>query len=406
MRDNFYYAWKEIRSQKAKSFWKITSYFLLFIFFLLIISLSNATKDQVETSLETTGAQFASFILSSENKNSNTVLNPLDEGFYLHNNATLLFDVSLIENIKSSRNVADASPYLSFRYLFRAQNKRVIVIGGLNPEANEAVLLSACSSSDIVSGRLLHASDNNKVLLEETFARSENLQVGDRLKLDQTNFDVVGILTPGTRPAKADVYMTLENASMIINTRIKEPLDGKVNVVLVDGSSSLDNQQAIVDTKAILGVNSSTIGFGCYNPAGKAILTAREGNQLVYILIILSLLAMIFVLQYLSVIERKKIISILKVIGWSDKNIIIQTFIEIMILAFVGGFFGIMFLFLQIMLIPSFIISFFNLNWNYIFQWQTILVGFFTIFMSGFLAGLICLYVILRIRPAELLRRI
>jgi len=39
-----------------------------------------------------------------------------------------------------------------------------------------------------------------------------------------------------------------------------------INVVLVDGASSLANRSAMKDVKEILGFNSSTIGYGCFDP--------------------------------------------------------------------------------------------------------------------------------------------
>jgi putative ABC transport system permease protein len=399
--------WKGLLRKKSIAFWKIGAYFLLFVFFVLAINWSTTSRSGVESSLQKTGAQFGGFILAiDEEKYSENLRNPVDEGFVVHLNPSELFSMELIEHIRQSPHVRSASPFLSFRYVWNKNKPRILQIGGFEPQSAKEIQSAACSATDLLAGRLLKPEDTFKVLLEETFATTENLYPGNTLILNHQSFEVIGILSPGTRPAKADIYMSLNEAKVLINTRLKKNIGEEANMVLVDGLNSSVHQLAIEDAKKILGPQSSVIGFGCYKPASMAVQKTQSITQLIWIMVLISLLLLVFLMQYSSIIERKREIGILKAIAWSDRFIVKQILGEVSLEALLGSTLGAFFAFLLLQLFPTTLSSIIGNKATELVSPFIFLQGILLTLISAWLTAWVCVWVILRINAADILRKI
>jgi putative ABC transport system permease protein len=317
-----------------------------------------------------------------------------------------MFPVTLVDEIRRSPNVKSASPLLTFTIITDEYINRSWVLAGFDPADMESVRMASCSATDVIEGRLIEAEDAGMVLLEQTFADAEQYRVGDIIYLGDSEFTVAGILTPGTRPAKADIYMPLQEAVQVLNTRIERPVMNVANVVLVDGASAFLNNHAISDVKEILGFNSSTIGYGCFNPAGAAMGITMRGMRILGLIVFASVMILIVASQYYSVVERQNDIGILKAIGWSDRNVISQVMAESFIQSVIGGIAGSV---AAIIIFISLPVDFlFGIEGQSGFSINTVIVttGYILTVFAGTVAGLISALASLRLQPADILRRI
>lgn len=407
LKDNFKYAWMETNRRKSRSLGNILGYLVAIVFLFLTISFAGSSILGTDKTLNYTGAQFIGFIYSTSPGGTAIIFNnPEYEGLYVFNNPTVLFPSSLVDVLRQSPNIKNAAPLLTFTMITDEYVNRSWIIAGFDPADMESVRMASCSSTDIVQGRLIQPIDSGVVLLEQTFADAEQFSIDDILYLGDNEYRVLGILSPGTRPAKADIYMPLDEAISVLNTRIINPVRDVVNMVLVDGASSLLNRNAMKDVKEILGFNSSTIGYGCFDPAGAAIGITARGMRLLSAIIFISIILMILVSQFYSVSERRNDLGILKAIGWSQRIIVSQVLFESFIQSSIGGLAGCLVAVLVYRVFPigewlgleELLISPPNLT--------ILIIGFFFTVLAGLMAGAASSILIVQMKPAHILRKL
>lgn len=407
MKEVFQYAWKEIKRRKNRTTWNIFGYLIAVGFLIITLSFAASSSRGTSTALKYTGAQFIGFVYATPGQDSTIRFKDQDhEGLFILNNPTVMFPVSIIDLIRQSPNVKNASPLLTFSIITDPYVNRSWILAGFDPSNMESLRMTSCSNTDIVEGRSIQHGDTGVVLLEQTFADADQYKVGDILYLGEQEFSVLGILSPGTRPAKADIYMPLEEATEVLNTRINQPVENVVNVVLVDGASSLLNKSAMTDVKEILGFNSSTIGYGCFNPAGAAIGITIKGMKLLGVIVFISIILLIVVSQYYSVMERSNEIGILKTIGWSERSLVSQVVAESFIQSAMGGLAGCI---VAVLLFAVFPIAYWlgiGESFAASLDFKILLSGFILTVLAGALAGAFSAMMSTRLKPAEILRRL
>lgn len=407
MKEIFRYAWMEIKRRKNRSLGNIFGYIIAVAFLIATISFAGSSRRGASTALNYTGAQFIGFIYATSTQDTSIgFINPDHEGLFIYNNPTVLFPVPLVDQIRKSPNVKNAAPLLTFTMITDVYVNRSWVIAGFEPTDMESVRMTSCSNTDIVEGRGIQPGDTGVVLLEQTFADAEQYHVDDIIYLDDKEFRVLGVLSPGTRPTKADIYMPLNEAIEVFNTRITNPVENVANVVLVDGTSSLLMRNAMKDVKEILGFNSSTIGYGCFNPAGTAIGITVKGMKLLGLIVFISIMLLIVASQYYSVVERSNDIGILKAIGWSARSLVSQVLTESFIYAVIGGLAGCILAILIYAIFP--VSSWLGLTESSVFSIDLVVLvsGFILTIVAGALAGTIAALMSLRLKPADILRKI
>ncbi len=401
------YAWMEIKRRKSRTIWNILGYVIAVAFLVITLSFTGTSRIGASTALQYTGAQLVGFIYAiSSHDTTISFTDPDHEGLFIYNNRTVLFPLALVDEIRKSPNVKNAAPLLTFTMITDKYVNRSWILAGFDPADMESIRMTGCSGTDVVQGRLIQPEDTGVVLLEQTFADAEQYSVDDIIYLGDKELRVLGILSPGTRPAKADIYMPLKEATEILNTRINQPVENVVNVVLVDGANSLLMKSAMNDVKEILGFNSSTIGYGCFNPAGAAIGITVKGMKMLGLIVFISIMLLIVASQYYSVVERGNDIGILKAIGWSERNIISQVLAESFIQSLLGGLAGCM---IALLLYTAFPVGkWLGLDESFTSSVDLIilLAGYILTILTGALAGAVAAMMSARLKPADILRKL
>jgi len=245
---------------------------------------------------------------------------------------------------------------------------------------------------------------DHKILLEQAYAKMRGLDVGNDVRIAGRTFNVLGIINPGIRPAKSDIYMSYEEAEQLVTAQLPNVfLSDQANLILVEVKDSSVQDQAIREVKALypdLVISS----YACYKPAARAraISTATIATLVVAIGAFTILLAMSSQLSVL--VERRRELGILKTIGFSNGRIMGQILLESSAQAALGASLAGLFVLLLMPWVLLKWLAHMDVPVSDI-RWLPIcLLGISLSFAGGFLAGLFPALWACRQRPARLLR--
>ncbi len=210
-------------------------------------------------------------------------------------------------------------------------------------EGVDSVEVGPLSATELVDGRMLEDSDAGApvAVLDQTYASSEDLAVGDTVTIAGEEFEVVGIVASATADAAtaSDAYIPLDVAQELAD------LDDQVTTVYVqaDSASSVDAvstaleselPDATVSTQADLASNVS----GSLSTASTLIANLGAWLSLL-VLAAAFLLAILFTIS--GVTRRTREFGTLKAIGWSNGRIVRQVAGESLVQGLLGGALGI-----------------------------------------------------------------
>lgn len=323
---------KEITRRKTRAVVSIAGYAIAVTLLILFISLFKQTEESSRAVLTNTGTHFIAFkpqccaipFLNEE----------YQEIFEINGIQTQLMTKDLIQKVKTSPAVKDASPFLMFKY---KDEYSKVLIGGLEPENRVSVAKSSCAPSDIISGRFLTETDSNLVILEQAFAVAQSLTVGKEISLAGEKYKIIGIVNPGIRPAKADVYMPFKNAENLLRRWLKVSLfKDLMNLVLVESANAHVHTEAMNVTTELVGKESLISSYGCYKPASKAMNIHANSLKLFIIMTLLFVMSIALNSQLSALVERKRDIGIYQAVGWSDFRIKWMIFTETFLQALIG----------------------------------------------------------------------
>jgi len=261
-----------------------------------------------------------------------------DEGLWFNGVPTRLLPPDFIRKVAALHTVRDASACLLFRIRSSTQRASCLV-AGVDAAHPTAVKSTSCAASDLISGRFFNPSEQDGALLEQAYASSQRLAPGGKVGIGEREFSIVGIVNTGVRPAKADVYITLQDAREIVCSKLESPPVDPYNLVLVEARDSNTQDQAISEVKALL-KDSSISSYNCYKPAAQVMGINQKAGKLLLGAIGLSTLLLALKSQWAGMIERRRDIAILKTIGWTPRVIIALLVLESLLQALAGGILG------------------------------------------------------------------
>ncbi|PCN49171.1 hypothetical protein Csp2054_03005 [Curtobacterium sp. 'Ferrero'] len=198
------------------------------------------------------------------------------------------------------------------------------------------------TSTELTKGRTFTAKDAGKdvVVLDSSYAKSEDKAVGDTLSIGGTKFTVIGIVasTGSSSSTGSNTYVPLDTAQSLAD------LDGKVTSIYVSAESSSDVgtiksalskklSSATVSTEADLASSVS----GSLGTASS--LVSNLGTWLsIVVLAAAFLIAILFTIS--GVTRRTREFGTLKAIGWSNGRITRQVAGESLVQGLIGGVIG------------------------------------------------------------------
>lgn len=251
---------------------------------------------------------------------------------------TRLLPISFAEQIRQIPEVLAATPFLLFRFK-QGQDGHVFSVGGLNPADTAALKGTATTRRDIVSGAFFGPDDRRVVLVDESYAQMWNLKPGSVVNIADSLYPVIGIVRPGVRPVRADIYMNWPDAQEAINKRLTAPLENEANIFLVE-SAGLQNHATAVRKVEKLMQDGIITTFNCSIPAIEVMGISTSALKLVVVLVFVLVLLFAANSQLAAVSERRRDIAILKAIGWNNRAIFCQIITESCFQAIIGSIVG------------------------------------------------------------------
>jgi ABC-type antimicrobial peptide transport system permease subunit len=348
------YAIKELVRHRRRTIAQIAGYAAAATIITIVVTILMNGQMASGSVLSGTGTHFVGFVsLCSDEACGNILLDNTNEGFYVGSTKVKLLTNSSLELVRTLNTIADAAPSLLFRLANRNNPVKDVTIGGIPSVSTRAVVTNSCSARDIIRGSFLRPEDTDAVVIEESFGRSRYLKLGSTLRLADKDFIIAGIVNTGIRIAKADVYLPMEQARQIINTRLKIPLVDECSMILVESLNTSVHETAETHVKNILGENGSISSYNCYKPASLVMGINNTSALIITITVFACILAFSLQSQYSRVIEKRYEIGILKSMGWPKKNILTQILYESMIQSTTGWCAGSLLAVLLFLLVPS-----------------------------------------------------
>jgi putative ABC transport system permease protein len=316
---------------------------------------------------------------------------------------TNLMPHSVVDRIRSLSTVAEAAPYLQYRFR-NPGDGHLFTIGGFDPANTMVVGTTCCASTDVIKGRFLVRGDRGKILVEQAYAQMRGLDVGNDVRIAGRTFIVLGIINPGIRPAKSDIYMPYVEAAELVSSQLPNAaLSDKANLILVEVKDSSVQDRAIREVKSLF-PDMVISSYACYKPAAKAkaISTTTIAMLTAAIGVFTILLAMSSQLSVL--VERRRELGVLKTIGFSNGRIMGQILLESSVQAALGALLAGLFVLLLMPRVLSRYLATMDVPVSGI-RWLPICILAISLSIAGgFLAGLFPALWACRQRPSRLLR--
>ncbi|WP_314429675.1 ABC transporter permease [Microbacterium lacticum] len=211
---------------------------------------------------------------------------------------------------------------------------------GIDPAATTVGPLSAVTITD---GRALASSDvgTDVVVLDATYAASNDLAVGGTLDIGGVSFEVVGIAASTSSAADTaanayiplDVAQSLSGAGDVVSTvyvqasssdRIAS-VQSALQSALPDGTVSSQSELAATVSRSLSSAGSLITNLGTWLS--------------IVVLAVAVALAVLFMISGIS--RRTRELGTLKAIGWSNRRVVGQVAGESVVQALIGGAAGV-----------------------------------------------------------------
>ena len=213
-------------------------------------------------------------------------------------------------------------------------------VTGLEPGA---AAVGPLTSAELVEGRGFTSDDAGAdvVVLDETYATSAELAVGDTLSVGGTDFTVVGIVasTSSDAATASDAYVPLDTAQALsgLTDQISDVYVTAASASRVDALEA-DLQAAFPDATVSTQSDLASSVSGSLSTASD--LVGKLGTWLsVVVLAAAFLLAILFTIA--GVGRRTREFGTLKALGWSDARITRQVAGESLVQGLIGGVVGV-----------------------------------------------------------------
>lgn len=397
------YAFIELWKHKARTATTTLGYAVAVAAMIVIISMVQSQNTGKIEVLKGVGTHFIAFVPETELccDEQFDEAGPCAEGVY-----TTMLEQTALGTVRNLPGVKDAAPYLRFD-MYHPEHRAYLTIGGIDftseGKTTLATRTNVCKEAHVLKGRYITPDDTDGIMIEQSFARAANLSLNDSINAFGRDLSVVGIVNPGIRAAKADMYAPI----MVVREMVQQYGKGLVgevfmNIILVEVSDGRDQDDVIASVKVVL-EDSTITSYKCYKPATSVISLSEKGAWTVSVIIIVAALLFVFKSQLASVVDRTREIGILKSLGWSNSRLMGRIFTESIIQAVIGVLVGSG---LAILLLSALRWYNVDLGENILVEthYPAVVMAMVMGFFGGVLAGILPTLKAGRLQPAEALR--
>ncbi|MDC0771354.1 ABC transporter permease [Streptomyces sp. HD] len=201
--------------------------------------------------------------------------------------------------------------------------------------------LGPLTSSKITSGRTFRTTEtNDKVVVADTsYAKEKKLKVGSTVTVKGTEFKVIGIATPDSGDAAANLYIPLKQAQTLADAK------DKVTTIYVKATDSqrIDSVKSAIQ-KNISGTTVTTSADLADTVSGSlstASSLATSVGKWLSIAVLVAAFLVAGLLTSSAVSRRVREFGTLKALGWKSGRVTRQVVGEAMVNGLLGGALGI-----------------------------------------------------------------
>ncbi|MDN3309795.1 ABC transporter permease [Microbacterium oryzae] len=207
----------------------------------------------------------------------------------------------------------------------------------------DAVTVGPLSSATVSDGRSLADSDAGAfvAVVDETYATTNELAVGDSVELGGQEFEIVGVVASASASADtaADVFIPLDVAQelsgagdVVSTVYVQAASAGDITAVQADLTSELPD--ATVSSQSDL---AATVSGSLSSASG--LITSLGTWLSVIVLAVAVVLAVLFTISGVS--RRTREFGTLKAIGWTNGRVVRQVAGESLVQGALGGVIGV-----------------------------------------------------------------
>jgi ABC-type antimicrobial peptide transport system permease subunit len=199
--------------------------------------------------------------------------------------------------------------------------------------------LGAVTPGQIVKGHYFGSGDKRQAILNESYASSNELSVGDTAKLGGKAFTVIGIAETPLGGQSSDVYVKLSQLQQLSVRK------GRVNTIYVRADSASDVSAVSSEIQSTVdGASVTTAADLAKRVSGTLVDAKNLASKLGGALAIVALLAAFLIASLLtlsSVTKRIREFGTLKALGWSQWLVVRQVTGESLFQGLLGGAIGV-----------------------------------------------------------------
>jgi putative ABC transport system permease protein len=176
-----------------------------------------------------------------------------------------------------------------------------------------------------------------EAVLEKHYAKFHHTKLGDRMKIGERDFTVVGLLEikEGSQIASANIYLTLADAQNLYGEASKD-----VNVVYL----RLKNPSLLTQVKAEIARRLSGVSVTSSDSflelMGGISKILDQFSLLISIIALGGAISLIIKTMLSNLVARSSEIGILKAVGWTERDVQKELMGEALLQSLAGGIFG------------------------------------------------------------------
>lgn len=338
---------------------------------IVIVALGGITSGLVSTFEDTIHAGGADFSISGKETGDSAY-------------GTNTIDANWTDKIADVEGVEEAFPI----YVILAQvgDDYMNTLIGIDPNG------TAMADISISDGRMFK-DNSSEVILGKIYADDNNLSVGDSIKVDGDDFDVVGIYETGDSNMAGAVFTSIKKVAEINDD------SESISNIYVKVEKGADAQEVADRIDAMYGDNITTISSVMEMEQMATMLNTLQASSwgISLLAIVVGALGIINTML-MSVFERTREIGVLKAVGWSNRRILTMIVGESLVITIISAILG--------SVIGVALCTFLGpmMNLTPLFTAETFIRAFAVAIIVGALGGLYPAIKAIKLPPTEALR--
>lgn len=279
----------------------------------VIVALGGITNGLVSTFEDTIHAGGADFSISGKETGNSAY-------------GTNTIDANWTDKIANVSGVNEAYPI--YVVLTSVGDNFMNTLVGIDPNG------TALADLSVSEGRIF--KDNaSETIMGKIYAEDNNLSVGDSIKIDGEDFEIVGIYETGDSNMASSVFTSISKVGELMDD------EDSISNIYVKVDKGVDPQEVADRIDSIYGDNITTVSSVMeMEQMGSMLNMLRASSWGISLLAVVVGALGIINTMLMSVFERTREIGVLKAVGWSNRKILAMIVGESLVITILSAIIG------------------------------------------------------------------